>query len=139
QRLMVVYDAAAKQLAAGDRSVIAGVRDAAKIARDFVEAYHERIEEQHVFPRFERAGRLVELVTVLRRQHDAGRGLTSRILELAQRPLAEEPDRAELAAALRAYATMFAPHVGREDTILFPAFRALVGKEYDELGEKFED
>ena len=78
-RLMVIYDAAAKRLDAGDRAMIDPIRSAAAIAREFVESYHERIEEQYVFPRFERAGRLTELVAVLRQQHDAGRGLTDHI------------------------------------------------------------
>jgi hypothetical protein len=35
---------------------------------------------------------------------------------------------------------MYRPHAAREDTVLFPALRALVpGKEYAELGEQFEE
>ena len=35
---------------------------------------------------------------------------------------------------------MYRPHEAREDTVLFPAFRELVGeKEYDRLGDMFED
>ncbi|MGE5184386.1 MAG: hemerythrin domain-containing protein, partial [Acidobacteriota bacterium] len=132
ERLMVVYETAAKRLDTGDRSAVSAVRDAATIAHDFVEEYHERIEEQYVFPRFEHANHLVELVRVLRQQHDAGRGLTNRILELSQGPLTADADRATLAAALRGYVTMFTPHVGREDTVLFPAFHELVGKQYAE-------
>ena len=44
-----------------------------------------------------------------------------------------------MAARLRAFARMYRPHKAREDTVLFPAIRAVVGaKEYDELGETFE-
>ena len=125
ERLMLIYDAAAHRLDSGDRSVRDAVHRAAVIARDFVESYHEIIEEQYVFPRCEH--RLPELVRVLRAQHDAGRGLTDRILAA--------PD----AAALRGYVTMFRPHVAREDTLLFPAFHDIAGKEYDALGDKFED
>lgn len=139
ERLIVVYDAAAHRIETGDRSVQSALGSAVRIARDFVEDYHERIEEQYVFPRFERAGKLVELVTVLRRQHDAGRGLTDRIATLLRGPLTAESDRAQLAAALRGYGTMFRPHVGREDTLVFPAFHELVGKQYADLGDKFED
>jgi hemerythrin-like domain-containing protein len=139
ERLMVVYEAAATRLDAGDRAVLDPVRAAARIAREFVEDYHERIEEQYVFPRFQRANRLADLVAVLRTQHDAGRKLTDRIQTLSLGRLDAETDRAALAAALRGYAIMFHPHIGREDTVLFPAFRELVGKDYDELGDKFED
>ena len=35
---------------------------------------------------------------------------------------------------------MYRPHAAREDTLLFPAFRDVVGRSaYHELGEQFED
>jgi len=35
---------------------------------------------------------------------------------------------------------MYRAHAAREDTVLFPALRGLVGKkEYEEMGEQFED
>ena len=139
ERLMVIYSAAAQRLDRGDRAVLDPIRSAATIARDFVESYHERIEEQYVFPRFERAGRLTDLVAVLRQQHDAGRALTDHIQALARGPLAEDTDRMTLANALRGYVSMFQPHIGREDTIVFPAFHELAGRDYAELGDKFED
>jgi hemerythrin-like domain-containing protein len=115
-----------------DASVVAG---GAKIVRGFVEDYHERLEEEFVFPRLEAAGREVELVAILRRQHERGRAATDEIMRLA----AAAPG-AQLAARLRAFSRMYRPHAAREDTVLFPAFRALLGGEaYRELGEQFED
>ena len=35
----------------------------------FIEDYHEKLEEDYLFPRFEQAGKLVELTQVLRQQH----------------------------------------------------------------------
>ncbi len=139
ERLLVVYEAAAKGLDHGDRAMADPIRSAARIAREFVEDYHEHIEEAYVFPELERARRLTDVVATLRRQHDAGRGLTDRIKSLAQSSLTNESDRTALAAALRGYATMFRPHVAREDTDVFPMFRQVVGKSYDQLGDKFED
>jgi len=35
---------------------------------------------------------------------------------------------------------MYRPHAAREDTVIFPAFRDLLGQSgYRELGEQFED
>jgi len=46
----------------------------------------------------------------------------------------------ELAAALRSFNHMYRPHAAREDTVLFPELRGLVGKHaYEELGDQFED
>ena len=50
--------------------------------QQFIEGYHERNEEQQVFPRFRKAGQLVHLVNVLYQQHQAGRRLTDTILGL---------------------------------------------------------
>src|SRR5438270_6878929 len=56
--------------------VLGGTAD---LIRRFIEGYHEKTEEEELFPRFEKAGKLVELTLVLRAQHDAGRRLTSQI------------------------------------------------------------
>ena len=51
----------------------------------------------------------------------------------------KKKDRAALITYLRAFTRMYRPHEAREDTILFPAFQALVSeKEYKELGQQFE-
>jgi len=137
-RVLGVYTASATRLAAGDRSVLAAVRGAADIARDFVEGYHERIEERFVFPRFEAAKQLPELITTLRHQHEAGRGLTAAIAARARGGLIKDADRDVLVAALRGYVAMFEPHVAREDTIVFPLLKRLAGRDYHALGEIFE-
>jgi len=100
---------------------------AAAMVRRYIEDHHERDEEQHVFPRLERVGVCVELIATLRRQHDAGRHLTSRIIET------QDP------AAVRAFVRMYRPHAARENTVLFPAFRAALPQgEYDRLRATLE-
>ena len=117
------------------------LRDAAKIVRDFIENYHEKLEEDHLFPRFEKSGKLVDVVRVLRDQHQAGRVLTDQI-EQQSTVLSSKNgnDRKKLETPIKAFIRMYRPHVAREDTVLFPAFRGLVSpSEYDALGEQFED
>lgn len=141
ERLLLVYEACARRIEAGDETPREEIAQAASIVRRFVEDYHEKSEEDAIFPRFERAGTLVDLARVLRAQHDAGRKLTDRIREITKGPagLDAEAER-ELAVSLRAYARIFRPHAAREDTVLFPAFRKLCEpKEYDAIGETFED
>ena len=134
ERVLLVYDEAAGRLErneALDRSV---VTRAAGIVRRFVEEYHERLEERFVFPRLEAARREAELVAVLRRQHQRGREITDQIVRDAGAGSAPS-----LARLLRGFQRMYRPHAAREDTVLFPAFRDVVGRaEYRELGEKFE-
>jgi len=112
----------------------------ANLIRRFIEDYHERLEEEHLFPRFRKAGSLVELVNVLEEQHKKGRGLTETVLQLSTAAaMRNAQDRAKLGDALRLFVRMYEPHEAREDTVLFPAFRRLVSpNEYASLGEDFE-
>ena len=113
---------------------------AAKIVRTFVEDYHEKLEEEHLFPRFEKAGKLTDLVTVLRMQHQQGRTLTDRIQQNASlQAMQSQGTKGKLAADLRSFNRMYSAHEAWEDTVLFPAFRKLVpSTEYSALGEDFE-
>src|SRR5438477_1846446 len=90
------------------------ITQAAEIVRDFVEDYHERNEEQQLFPRFRKAGQLVDLVDVLYQQHQAGRRLTENILKLAPRSGAPGDDRQSLVESMRLFIAMYRPHEARE-------------------------
>lgn len=110
------------------------VSSSAKLIRSFVEDYHEKLEEDYLFPRFRKANKLTSLVDVLNVQHQRGRALTDRTLQLVS-----SKDHASLRDSLHQFVRMYEPHEAREDTILFPAFRKIVSKhEYDALGEEFE-
>ncbi len=114
---------------------------AADIVRHFVEEYHEKLEEDFLFPRFRKANKHVSLVDTLLAQHKAGRDLTAKIRELAATATLKyvSTDSENLADALRSFLRMYRPHEAREDTVLFPAFRTVVSAhEYDALGDDFE-
>ena len=103
-----------------------------------IEDYHEKLEENFLFPRFEKAGKLADLTAMLRRQHQAGRDLTAQIWRSRRRRSPRRIKR-KLVAALRSFNHMYRAHAAREDTVLFPALHSIVGKhEYAEMGEKFE-
>ncbi|HEX3759583.1 MAG TPA: hemerythrin domain-containing protein [Kofleriaceae bacterium] len=139
RRVMYLYDDAADRLTGRRDLPLDALGACAGIVRRVIEDYHEKLEEDFLFPRFEKAGKLADLTAVLRRQHVAGRTLTAQITQLTRAPLADA-DRARLAAALRSFNHMYRPHAAREDTVLFPELRGLVGKRaYEELGDQFED
>ncbi len=141
-RILLIYDESVHRLDQRqdlDPGVLFG---AARIIRTFVEDYHEKLEEDYLFPRFQKARVLTDLVVVLKRQHDAGRALTESILQLATASTVKGPgdDKAKLIRQLQAFVRMYRPHETREDTVLFPALRRVVSKnEYDSLGEEFEE
>jgi hemerythrin-like domain-containing protein len=114
--------------------------DSARIIRNFTEDYHEKLEEDFLFPRFRKAGKLVDLVDVLTEQHQGGRKVTDITMQFATNQGLKNPDdRRRLINSLRQFIRMYNPHKAREDTILFPEFRKIVTRhEYDSLGEDFE-
>ena len=140
KRVLLVYREALRCLAASQPLPPEPVADGAHIIRDFIEEYHEKLEEDYLFPRFRRAGKLVELVDILTRQHQAGRQLTDLTLRFATaQAFKDPPQRAQFVQSLEKFIRMYEPHEAREDTVLFPAFRGIVSPhEYDALGEDFE-
>jgi hemerythrin-like domain-containing protein len=140
-RVLLIYDEVMRRLRAAGDCDPAVLVSSAGIIRSFIEDYHERLEEDFLFPRFEKAGKLTDLVRVLLAQHRAGRRLTDRIRGLASaKILQDQASRKQLADTLQSFIGMYRPHEAREDTVLFPAFRSIVTpNEYDSLGEEFED
>jgi hemerythrin-like domain-containing protein len=135
RRVMYLYDEAARRLEAGEKPPLDALAAGAGIVRKVIEDYHEKLEENFIFPRMEKAKKLTDVTATLRRQHEAGRSVTANIVKLC-----DGSDGKKLAQLLRVFNRMYRPHAAREDTVLFPAFHDLVGeKAYDELGEQFED
>lgn len=137
-RLLLIYGAGARRLGQGEDIDPAIFTQAAETMRDFVHDYHEKNEEEHVFPRFKTAGRMVELVNLLQAQHGACRKLTERILELAPKS-AGKAQRDQMIEAMQATITVYWPHAAREDTDIFPTLRSLMTpNEFEQLGETLE-
>jgi hemerythrin-like domain-containing protein len=165
RRVLLIYEESIKRINGAGQLPPGVVADTAGIVRRFVEDYHEKLEEDEIFPRLEKAGKLSDLVQVLFTQHQAGRRLTDSILKLSEPEVLKtakvgqedsatmqqiyggtplfhfkKDTRHGLASAMQEFTRMYRPHADREDTVLFPAFRSIVSpKEFDELGEKFED
>ena len=137
-RVLLVYEACGRRLADKSGFDPAILNQAATIIKDFIESYHEKLEEDHLFPRFEKAGKLTDLVSVLRQQHQAGRAITARLLQASSGKGARHPG-PQLIRDINLFIHMYRPHEAREDTVLFPALHSIVSKnEYDALGEDFE-
>jgi hemerythrin-like domain-containing protein len=140
-RILLIYDACKGNLVSGEQFSPDILNSSAQIIRSFIEDYHEKLEEDFLFPRFESANRLTDLVHVLRDQHNAGRKLTDHIIQLTKmKNISGAEDSQKLIHLLSVFNTMYRPHEAREDTILFPAFKRIIsGNEYSSLGEDFED
>jgi hemerythrin-like domain-containing protein len=84
KRVLLIYDEVIRRIRAQQDFPPQAVSDSANIIRKFIEDYHEKLEEEHLFPRFRKAHKLIDLVEVLYEQHQAGRRLTDRVLATVQ-------------------------------------------------------
>src|SRR3989440_6506982 len=72
-RILLIYEEGLRRLRHKEDVPPEVFHKPAKLIRSFVEDYHEKLEESFIFPAFEKRNQLVELVSVLRQQHAAGR------------------------------------------------------------------
>jgi hemerythrin-like domain-containing protein len=141
KRVLLCYREMIARAQAGGPLNAQDLHDAALIIHDYIEGFHEGLEEGYVFPRLVKAGQLTGTVTTLLVQHARGRVITQFLLSEATAKNAGNPGtRARLAAAMQAFDRMYEPHEAREDTVVFPAFRQLLpASELTDLGQLFED
>lgn len=140
KRVLLVYREAVRRLSGQEDMAPEPLAEAARVVREFIEDYHERLEEDFLFPRFRKAIVQIPLVDTLQQQHQAGRRLTDLALRFSTvEAIRNEESRAKLVNALGQFIRMYEPHEAREDTVLFPALRKIVSPhEYGALGEEFE-
>jgi hemerythrin-like domain-containing protein len=91
-RVLLIYEEAISRINAKKEIPSAIISDSARIIRRFVEDYHERLEEDEIFPRLQKVRKLDELVKVLFVQHQAGRSLTDSILKLSTPEVLKVPE-----------------------------------------------
>jgi hemerythrin-like domain-containing protein len=139
-RVMLIYDHCKSKLANKEDFPVESLNNSAGIIRSFIEDYHEKLEENFIFPRFVNANKMVDLVQLLFVQHHAGKILTDQILQLGKADTLKNQDNTlQLISAIESFNRMYRPHEAREDTVLFPELKKLVSRhEYDSMGEDFE-
>jgi hemerythrin-like domain-containing protein len=138
-RILLIYEAGLRKFEANEDFDPSPIANAARIVREYTENYHERLEEEIVFPRFKQAGKMVALVDILIDQHRRGRDLTDIVLETALTGRKNDNDRRRLVDALRAFIVIYRPHTAREDTVLLPMLKSLFAPgEYEGMAEKIE-
>ena len=139
-RILLIYDNIYGKILKKEDYDPVLLSSSAGIIKNFIEEYHEKLEEDYLFPRFEKAHMLVDLVNVLREQHKAGRKVTTHILQFGKTAnLGDEDDRQKLAGLVESFIRMYRPHEAREDTVLFPALHKIVSdEEFAEMSDRFE-
>lgn len=139
ERILLIYEEMKNLLDKKQEADPKLLLQAATMWRSFVEDYHEKIEENYIFPLFEKHGEHAALVRELRRQHTSGRSLTDILLQHARIATWDRKQKRTVLKALDQLITMYRFHTSREDTNIFPQIRKLISQEdYEKLGEQFE-
>lgn len=134
KRVLLIYQEALALSERGQEPPTQAIHEGAEVIHDFIEGFHEALEEGYVFPRLRSAGKLVGTVDTLLVQHARGREITQLVLAgTSAQAMNATSTRLRVTNALAAFVRMYQPHEAREDTVVFPAFRAMLRAE--ELGE----
>jgi iron-sulfur cluster repair protein YtfE (RIC family) len=145
RRLLLIYDNFTHRIRKQQVINVPALRQAVLLVDSFIHNYHEKLEEDYIFPVFEKHKKQLHLVKTLRTQHDKGRLITARLLEITDpkknRTTAQmHAMYHEIKNLLKDFMIMYRPHAAREDTVLFPGLRALMSADaFDQLGDYFED
>lgn len=154
-RLLLIYDNIEGRLRSDEKVDFDVLSRASEIMGTYIEVHHVVMEEEFIFPTLVKANQLKDIVAVLLEQHKAGKELTSLIRAASRQgsslrtssnasstgssPSLLAQKRRALANNLRGYVTMFRPHEAWEDTVIYPAFRKVLGRKgYHSIGEKME-
>jgi hemerythrin-like domain-containing protein len=143
RRALLVYQESAAKLKQDPNSVpVDALEKTAQLFRAFGEDYHEKeLEETFILPALKKTQNPASVYAdVLLAQHARGREITDYVLAMTKGDKLPEASVAPFINALETFVRMYDHHAAVEDTIVFPAWKQLVGaKELDEVGVKFEE
>jgi hemerythrin-like domain-containing protein len=141
-RILLIYREVVRRIQADEPlPAPARLHQAALIIHDFIEGFHEPLEEGYVFPPLSN-GPLGQDVSTLLLQHARGRQQTQAILaETGTRGAALKAGaRGRMGAAMATFVRVYEPHEAREDTVIYPAFRSKCSPtEIVQLSKHFAD
>lgn len=116
------------------------ITETAGILRRSVVDYHQKMEEQYIFPALDAAKKMGGLIGVLREQHEAGARLVEVIKGLSIGFSAKDLEkRRTMGSAIHHFSRMYRAHSDREDTLIFPLVRQVMDpKQFAELNAAFQ-
>jgi hemerythrin-like domain-containing protein len=140
-RVLLIYEEIIKKIERGEELSRDLPEKSITIIRNFIEDYHEKLEEECIFPLFEKNEKEGVLVKTLKQQHQKGRNITDQLHELvAINKVISGQNKKKIKSLLQQFIILYRPHAAREDTVLFPQVHFLISKkEFQELSEIFED
>jgi hemerythrin-like domain-containing protein len=143
RRALLVFQESATKLRQDPNSIPPdALEKAAQLFQAFGEDYHEkRLEEEYILPAVKKTQNAASpYADILLAQHNRGREITSYILASTKGDKIPTANMPSFITALETFVRMYEHHAAIEDTIVFPAWKEVIGaKEMDELAVKFEE
>ncbi len=124
-RALIIYDVIKNRIVKGQETEPSLVLDTAAVIHNYLEGFHEMVEEKYIFAPMENKKVGFAAIQELKVQHGSGFELTHRIANLAKAGTLK----AELAGYLGDFNVMYRHHSAYEDTIIFPSFEAMGTRE----------
>ena len=87
------------------------------------------MEEDYIFPLFEKHKKNLHLIKALKEQHIKGREITADLKEIATSDTIDHAKKITIKKLLHEFVEMYRPHEAREDTEIFPEVN-IPGKVY---------
>lgn len=95
RRVLLIYEETANRIRNKTELPRGVIKDSASLIRRYVHDYHEKLEEEEIFPRLANEAGQRELIGVLTAQHVAGRRLTDYILETVKPVVVKQEEKKE--------------------------------------------
>ena len=139
-RILLIYEELSRRMDGGESPAEELIKST-RIIRNFIQDYHEKLEEEYIFKRLRGENKLVRMANILELQHNTGRKIIDEILRMKDpRDYQDKEKLDECTRNMRSFIRLYRPHKAQEDTFLFPEFKKILSaREYDELGGKFEE
>lgn len=139
-RVLLIYEDIIDKIHHHANFKIDSLDKAVDIIQLFIEGHHERMEEDYIFPLFEKHKQQIDLIATLKEQHIKGRQISVHLKNIIALQELNNKNRFLIQHYLTEFITMYRPHEAHEDTQIFPQVRTfMTEKEFEELGELFED
>lgn len=140
-RILLMYEEIIKRIKNKRDFPPTAIAEAVHIIKSFIEDYHEKLEEEYLFPLFEKHKKEISLIRTLKNQHIKGRQITTQLQKIiASNEILDQKNKNLIKNLLQKFIRMYRPHEAREDTVLFPQVRSLLSEEeFKRLSKKFEE
>lgn len=131
ERLMIVLESGVARIADGEAVDLFPINHAAITIKTFGTDHHMVDEEQFIFPKLLEAGTMDSLIDTLELQHDKGREIIGRIIEMTRAGHLDDLGQLnELAGYCMSFVIMYRPHAAWEETVVFPALYDIATENY---------